>query len=128
MIGMKMVPALFPLALIAAQVGAVGAAVSPEGCALRVQESGNLVTLQGVVDPRDWPQGNYEMILEARQGSNRSLSRQAGAFDAAGASTSKGLLVLSTTTTHVSIGGRLAVTLHVADGHRNVSCSFEYER
>jgi hypothetical protein len=122
---MKMFLILLPFALIATQAIATP---SPQGCALRMSENGSLVTLRGVVDPQDWPRGNYEMTIEARQGSNRSLSRQAGAFDSASATSSKGLLVLSTTTLHVSDGGRLAVTLHVEDGNRNVSCSFDYER
>lgn len=122
---MKMFPILLPFALIATQAVA---SFSAEGCALRMSENGNLVTLQGVVDPRDWPRGDYEMTLDAQQGGNRSLSRQAGAFDNVSAAISKGMLVLSTTTMHVSVGGRLAVTLHVKDENRIVSCSFDYER
>ncbi|MCF7702490.1 curli-like amyloid fiber formation chaperone CsgH [Loktanella sp. M215] len=120
---MKMFPTLLPFALIATHAVATPLA---EGCALRMSEIGSMVTVQGAVDPQDWPRGSYEMTIEARQGGNRSLSQQAGKFDNESAQTADGLFVLSTTKVYVSNGGSLAVTLRVEDGDRNVSCSLDY--
>lgn len=121
---MKLILTLISIALIATQAVATA---PPESCTLRMSENGSFIMLQGVVDPQSWPRGEYEMTIEARQGGNRSLSRQAGAFDVA-AMTADGMLVLSTTTTYVSDGGRLAVTLHINDGTRNTVCSLDFER
>ncbi|KKM16642.1 hypothetical protein LCGC14_1683810 [marine sediment metagenome] len=122
---MRMFPILLSLALINTYASATP---SPEGCTLRITETGKMVMLQGVVDPQDWPQGTYEMGIMTQQGSNRSVSRQTGRFDGSNAKTTDGSLVLSTVTMYVSDGGRLAVTLQIAAGDRNQSCSFDYER
>ncbi|SEK45029.1 hypothetical protein SAMN05421666_1384 [Roseovarius nanhaiticus] len=121
---MKMFPTLLLFALSAAQASATP---SSESCSLRMSEDGNFVTLQGVVDPQIWPRGTYDMTMEVQQGSNKSLSRQAGAFGEGSAFTD-GFLVLSSTTVYVADGGRLTVTLSIEDGNRNASCSLDYER
>lgn len=120
-----MLLALAPVAFI---VTLTNHTPSPGGCDLRMLENGNVVRLQSVVDPQDWPYGTYEMSIMTQQGSNRSVSRQSGRFDGSNAKAKDGSLVLSTVTMYVSDGGRLAVTLQIEDGDRNQSCSFDYER
>lgn len=122
---MQMFPILLSLALINTQTNA---APLPEGCALHMSETGKMVTLKGVVDPKGWRHGTYKMNIVAQQGGNRSVSRQSGSFDDSNAETANGLIVLSTTTLYVSKGSRLAVTLQIEDGDRHQSCSFDYER
>ena len=120
-----MSPILLFIAFVNTQAIATPAS---EGCALRMSETGSMITLQGVVDPKYWPSGSYEINIESRQGGNRSLSRQAGRFDGNNAKTADGSLVLSTTKMYISEGGRLTVILQIEDGDRNQSCSFDYER
>jgi len=122
---MTMFLTLLPLSLIVSQAAATP---SPEDCALRMSENGNMVTIQGVVDQQGWSRGNYQMQIETRQGGSRSLSQQAGVFDDQSPKTADGLLVLSTTTTYISDGGRLSVTLYVEDEDHNASCSLNFER
>jgi len=117
--------ALLPFSFIAPQTDA---APTLDNCALHMSENDSIVTIQGVVNPNDWSQGSYQMQIEARQGGNQSLSRQAGNFDQSNIRADDGSLVLSTATLYVSDGGSLFVTLTVEDEDRNVSCSFDYER
>jgi hypothetical protein len=123
---MKMFPTLFSFALIATHAVATP---SEEICVLQMSINGNMVTLQGIVDPQDWSWSNYELIIEARKGANRSLSRQAGKFGDETTQTSRGLLVLSTTKLFVPDGSGLTATLHVEDENadRSVSCFLDYK-
>jgi hypothetical protein len=121
---MKLLSASLAFGLMTA---AAVAASSQRDCMLRMSEDGSLVTLQGVVDAELWAQGTYDMTIETKQGGNRSLSRQAGAFDQT-ARAPDGFLVLSTTTVYVSEGGRLTVRLNVDDGTHTTSCSLDLER
>lgn len=119
---MKLFLVIVPLALLATIPQA-----STDGCVIRVTEAGSLVTLQGVVNAQSWPRGTYAMTIQARQGGNLSLSRQAGAFDDT-EQAADGALVLSASTVHVGDGGQLVVNLTIDDGTRNASCSLDYGR
>lgn len=121
---MNMSLTLLLLAMVATQTNS---APLGENCALHMSENGNVVTLQGVVDPQDWPQGSYKMQIDARQGGSRSLSQQAGQFGGEHTQSDGGFLVLASTTMYISNGGRLTVTLHVKGGDHSTSCSFDYE-
>ncbi|MBR2656313.1 MAG: hypothetical protein IKD58_07475 [Loktanella sp.] len=99
--------------------------ISP--CAIHVADAGGYVTFQGVVTAANWSHGNYDMMIESRQGGNMSLSRQSGAFDVS-AQAEDGAIILSATTVRVGDGGQVIVRLSVRDETRSTTCSREYKR
>ncbi len=93
-------------------------------CHLLVSQTGPMLTVTGAVDPEVWSRGTYEMNVTVKQGSNRSVSSQAGRFADHGESGGyqDGYLTLSTSSVHVQKGGEVSIKLTVRDGARTDEC------
>ncbi len=83
-----------------------------------------MLTVTGAVDPDVWKHGSYEMNVTVKQGTNRSVSSQAGSFADSGDNSAyqDGYLTLSTSSVHVQKGGEVSIKLTVRDGARTDEC------
>lgn len=97
-------------------------ATASESCYIESTWEGATVVIRGVVDPAVWPQGAYRMTVEVTDGSNRSMSAQAGDFESPGPGQATELTV-ATSAHVVRPDAGITARMQISDGARSMACA-----
>lgn len=93
-----------------------------ESCYVESIWEGKTVVIRGVVDPAVWPQGAYRMTVEVTDGSNRSMSAQAGDFESSGPGQTTELTVARSAHV-VRPDAGITARMQISDGARSITCA-----
>lgn len=93
-----------------------------QSCGIDVTQTGETLTISGLVDTQRWVEGTYRMRIDLQRGSNRSVSSQSGGFQVSAGEGQKNLVV-ATSTLYVGGGAQVDVVFDLRDGTRHETCT-----